>query len=93
MDDGSELLERIDARLEEEGIRDHGGYDEQHRVAVGGGFRRGIVSDVAACAGAVLDDARLCDPLGELRRHDARHHVGGPAGWKRHDPAHRFGRP
>ncbi len=51
------------------------------------------MADVASGPPAILDDAGLTHALGELRGHEARHHVGGSAGRKRHDPADRLRRP
>jgi hypothetical protein len=62
------------------------------RVAVG---RRGgdlLRGDVAAGAGAVLDDDGLPDVLGELLRNDARRRVGAAAGREAHGERDRMGR-
>jgi len=46
-------------------------------------------ADGAARAGAVVDDQLLAQVLGHALRHHARHEVGGAAGRKGHDQAHR----
>ena len=66
-----------------------GGGDGQQGVAVGIGFGDDLGADIAAGAGAVVDDDRLApfarQPIGD----DARHDIGGAAGGKRHDEFHR----
>ena len=62
-------------------------------VAVGRGADDLGRGDVAAGAGFVVDDDRLPQRLGELLRHDARHHVGAAAGREAHDDADRLGGP
>jgi hypothetical protein len=61
----------------------------QQRVAVGIGFRRNLGADIAAGAGAVLDNHRLPpfarQPIGD----DARHDVGGAAGGEGDHDFHR----
>ncbi len=64
-----------------------GNASQQQRVAVRRGFRDLLRADVAARAGAILDDHRLARPLAELLPDEARQHVGRPAGSERHhDP-------
>jgi len=58
---------------------------EQYRVTVGGSFSDGCGADVAACAGAVVDDELLTKGVAEMLRERARQEVGPPAGGKRQD--------
>ena len=71
-----------------DGMRAAGG--EQQRVAVRRGLGRLARADGAARAGAVVDDQLLAQVLGHALRHHARHEVGGAAGRKGHDQAHRM---
>jgi hypothetical protein len=57
----------------------------QERVAVGRGLGDDLRAEVAARAGAVLDDDLLAEPHRELRREDAADDVGGAAGRERDD--------
>ena len=57
----------------------------QQRVAVGVGLGDRLGTDIAGGAGAVLDHDRLPPFPRQPVAEDARHHVGGAAGGKRHD--------
>ena len=61
--------------------------DEQ-RVAVRRRFRHVFGADDAACAGAVLDEERLSDALGEPLREDARRQIDSAARGERNHDAH-----
>ena len=57
----------------------------QDGVAVGRRFRDRVGGERAAGAGAVLDDHRLAELVGELAAEQPRQHVDRAAGRERHD--------
>ena len=89
--DGREIGERVvgQARVDGRigGRGGHGGHAQ--RVAVGLGARGLVRADGASAAALVVHHQRLAQGLGHARRNRARHDVGGAAGRKRHDQAHR----
>ena len=89
-DDRSEILDEIPLEVLGEAVVDRlrRGGDEQG-VPVRGRACDGLRADVAAGAGAVLDNHVLAEKLGHLRREQPHHHVGAAAGGERHDHAHR----
>jgi hypothetical protein len=88
--DRVEVLERIEFRarlqrhVDRERLR-----AEMERVAVGRRLRRRGGADVAAGAGAVLDDDVLPPRLGQLLRDDPAERVDGAAGGERDQHANR----
>ena len=80
-------LERIDGHLVDMRITADVLDLNQHRVAVRRAFCDMRRADHAARAGAVLDDHRLPERVGELRRHHARDLVRRPARRRRHHDA------
>ena len=64
---------------------------EQNGVTVGRRFGDGIRAYHAACSGTVVDDERLSELLAQHLGQDPGLDVGGAAGGKRHDDAHRPG--
>jgi hypothetical protein len=64
----------------------------RHGVAVGRRLLECLQADLAVGAAAVLDDNRLVQPLRQIFRNDARHHVGAAAGRVGHDHADRAAR-
>jgi hypothetical protein len=66
-----------------------GGHNLQQGVAIRGRFGDRFGSDVAAGAGAVLNDELLAEAIGQPLTHQARLDVGSPAGGKADDDAHR----
>ena len=73
----------------ERGIDRMRGHDLQQRVAIRGRLGDRLGSDVAAGAGAVLDDELLAEAIRQPLTHQARLDVGSPAGGKADDDAHR----
>jgi hypothetical protein len=71
--------------------RHRGGVDQQ-RVAVGRGLRDQLVGDVGAGPRSVLDDHRLAEELGELRREQPRVDVDAAAGRETDDEPDRLER-
>ena len=65
------------------------GHDLQQRIAIRGRPRDRLGADVAAGAGAVLDDELLAEAVRQPLTHQARLDVGRPAGGKADDDAHR----
>ena len=65
------------------------GHDLQQRVAIRGRLGDRLGADVAAGAGAVLNDELLAEAIRQPLPHQARLDVGGPAGGKADDDAHR----
>ena len=65
------------------------GHDLQQRVAICGCLRDRLGSNVAAGAGAVLNDELLAEAIRQPLTHQARLDVGRPAGGKADDDAHR----
>ena len=76
----------------ERGIDRVRGHDLQQRVAIGGRSGDRLGPDVAAGAGAVLDDELLAEAIRQPLTHQPRLDVGGSAGGKADDDAHRPGR-
>jgi hypothetical protein len=66
--------------------------DREQRVAVGRRLRDQIGADLAAPARPVVDHDIHLPAFAERLPDRARHHVGQPAGWKRHDVADRCAR-
>ena len=64
--------------------------DQADRVAVRRGLGDDIDAEIAAGAGAVLDDELLAELGREFLRHQAADDVGGGAGRERHHDAHRL---
>ena len=60
----------------------------QQRIAIRRRLRDRLGADVAARAGAILDDELLAEPLREPLTHQARLDVGRPAGGKADDDTH-----
>ena len=91
-DDRREILDRIEWQLwidpDIRAVRARGGHEQ--RVAVGRAPRHCIGGDVAARAGAVLDDHRLAEAHGKLLAHHARQHVGRRARPDGDEDAHRL---
>ena len=88
--DRRKILDRVVGDLAvEHRVRGEGAGDEQQRIAVGLGARRGAHADVLAAARHVLDQDVVAPCLGELLRDHARADVIRPAGRDRHDDAHR----
>ena len=73
----------------ERGIDHVRGPNLQQCVAIRGGFGGRLGSDVAAGAGAVLNDELLAEAIRQPLTHQARLDVGSPAGGKADDDAHR----
>jgi hypothetical protein len=68
------------------------GSHEKQRVTVGRRARDRFTGEIAGCAGPILDDHRLADPVGHLLRDQARHDVGRAAGGKAQDQPYRTAR-
>jgi hypothetical protein len=66
----------------ERGIDRIRGHNLQQRVAICGRLRDRLGADVAAGAGAVLNDELLAEALRQPLTHQARLDVGSPAGGK-----------
>ena len=78
--DRREVLDRIVGQaLEQAGVHRDRGRGEQQRVAVRVGARHHRDAEVAAAAGAVVDDHALPERLRQRLRQDARDDVGRPA--------------
>jgi len=90
--DRREIRQRVERDLREHVRVDHhrAVEAEQQRVAVGRGLRHLLGADVAARAGAVLDDHLLAEADAERLGHHARAVVGDAAGGERHHDAHRL---
>ena len=58
---------------------------EQYRVTVGGRFGDDSRADIAACAGAIVDDELLAKRLAKMLCKRARQQVGPPTRGKRQD--------
>ena len=65
--------------------REQGAGRHEQAVAVGGRLGHVGRADVAVAAGLVVHHHRLAPELAELLLQLAGHHVGGAAGWVRHD--------
>jgi len=65
---------------------------ENDRIAIGGRFGSDRRADGSARSGAVIDDHRLLQRLGEFLRNHPRHDVGSPSRGLRHDEADCLGR-
>ena len=76
----------IEARIDAEGAARH----DHQRVAVGCRGLAVLGGGNAAAARLVLDDDLLLPDVGQLLGHQAGEDVGGLAGRKRHDEAHRL---
>jgi hypothetical protein len=63
--------------------------DEKQRVTVRGRAHDGFGGDVGGCPGPVFDDELLAESLGQPLTDQARGDVGGAAGGKADDQAHR----
>jgi hypothetical protein len=92
--DRGEALDRIVGQLGIEAGIDHERHfrPDQERVAVGGGLGDIFRCDLIVGAGLVLDDDLLAPGFGETLRQRAAEGVGDPAGRRRYDDRHRFGR-
>jgi hypothetical protein len=62
---------------------------EEQRVTVRGRAHDGFGGDIGGCPGPVFDDELLAEPLGQPLTDQARGDVGGAAGGKTDDQAHR----
>ena len=89
-DDRREILHRVVAEVRIKVRADAVGRDgvEQQRVAVRVGLGDARGRDGAAGAGAIVDDDRLAERVGELRADDPRDEVGRPAGRHRDHELH-----
>src|SRR5262249_12987049 len=65
------------------------GVAEGWRVTIGRWALRGLGGDLGGCRGRVFDDELLAKPLGQPLTDQARGDVGGAAGGKADDHAHR----
>ena len=82
-----EILDRIEPQFRVQALVDGVGADRAHedRVAIGRGARHELGADIAAGAGAVVDDDRLAKVLADELPQHARQDVGGAAGRERDD--------
>ena len=85
--DSGEVLARVERQLGVEGGGDgvRGDRVEADRVAIRSRLGDDVRADIAAGAGAVLDDELLARQFGEFLADDARESVGRAAGRKHHD--------
>ena len=85
-------MSRMEIEIEplvERGVDRVGGADQQKGIAVRRRIHHAFGGDIAAGARPVVDDNLLTEPLGEPLRHHPRRNVGGTAGRKSNDQAHR----
>ena len=83
--DRQQVLQRVVGRFEDVRVhRERPHVREHDGVAVGRRFRHVVHGDVAARAGAVLDDDLLADLFAERPLQDARRGVGAAAGLEAH---------
>ena len=92
--DRREVLHRVvrHLRVDADVDRERRDVAEQQRVAVGRRLGDGVGADHAARAGAVVDDDRLAERLGQRLLHDARIEIDRAARRERHDDADRLRR-
>jgi len=89
-DDRHDVADEVEIEIGvERGIDRVRGHDLQQRIAIRGCLRDRLGADVAARAGAILDDELLAEAVRQPLTHQARLDVGSPAGGKADDDAHR----
>ena len=92
--DGNKRLQWIGKRLLGV-VGDIGGQRqvrEQQRVAIGQGLRHQVGAEHAGRSGAIVDDDRLAEILGQLQPDNAADDVGAAPGRERHHQTDRSGR-
>ena len=93
-DDRNQVFERVirQLRIQRRIDCEVAGLSQHHRVAVGRRLRCKVDTDVAACAGFVIDHDNPLQRLGELVRDYARENIRTASRRKRNDQANRFRR-
>jgi hypothetical protein len=87
-----EVAQQVVARLVDRRVPHLPGAEHRERVAVGRRARRQLERDRAACAGAIVDDDALAEPIRQLGRDDAGDHIETAARRVRHEQPDRLRR-